>query len=251
MNRTVVVGIAAVAAIGGLWWMVRSNDPAEVEASDATEPTEARAGSRENSTRDGSRARTSSSEDQDLTQRVARLERQVAQLQRQAGMRTAARALGDDDTRADWDEDAAEPEFAEGVRAVLEEEKEKERERWIEARREGWEEMTNEILDDLVSEAGISSEHREALYQAWSAEAEQVLPLVMQARSGEISWRDIRGQIDEIRDETDTAAKEMLTAEQYAAYEESRPRGGPRGRGGRGGGERGGRGGGPPGPPPR
>jgi hypothetical protein len=243
MQRVVIVVVVALVAVGGLWMVVREDPRSESDEWEEVEEVDDEAPAAQRSRRSSSR----SSGDAGLERRVAKLERQVTFLQKQLGMRAAATADGRDFDGEDFGAEMTdEPAFAEGVRQVLEEEKEKEQERWVEARRERWEEMSNEILDELVEEAGISTEHREVLFQAWTTEAEQILPLVMKARSGDSGWRETRDQIDEIRDETDATAKELLSEDQYAAYLDARPRPGRRG----GPGGRGGRGGPPPGPPP-
>ena len=94
-----------------------------------------------------------------------------------------------------------------------------------------------EALAALVEAAGIAGEKSSQIAQLWEGEGEQLADLFRQAREGELDFRTAREQAEAIRAATDAAAKEGMSEEQQAAYDENRPgppRGGRGGRGGRG-----------------
>ena len=168
-----------------------------------------------------------------LDARVAKLEREVDSLRRQLAITRGASTVmsGDDD-------DAAEvpAQFDDAVRAVLEEERSREREEEAERRRDRWESRSEEILDELVSQAGINASQRETIGSLWSAEREKAGPIFMAAREGDKDFSEAREEIEALRKQTDAEVAKLLSSEQYTAYEELRPRGGGRGGGGWGGG---------------
>ncbi len=169
-----------------------------------------------------------------LEDRVARLEDEVAGLRRQLALRGRVAVSGGGSDPASIVDD---PVLDGQVRGIFEEEREREREQEQELRRERFEEMRIAALDELVEVAGLADAQRETVDRLWSTEMERVTPLMDAARSGDRSFTEVREEIRAIRKETDDAAKATLSDDQYAQYEELRPRGpgGRRGEGRRGG----------------
>lgn len=229
---------AVVALLGGGAWLLFADD---APSRDKAKGDRARAATASQQADDG---RPLFEDDDDaapaggsgIDARVAKLEREVASLRQQVGMLkgvSGAFARGGDGDAYD-DAPSGNPEFDDAVRAVLADERTREREEDDERRRERWETRSQERLDELVSEFGVSPAQRESLSALWSTEREKATALITAARSGEQDFEDVREQMETMRKETDAEAAKLLSSDQYAAYEELRPRG-PGGRGGRGG----------------
>lgn len=224
--------IAALGAGLGAWlWM--SDDPAP---------------SRQTSTK-ASRARPADKAtpqalppDADIEDRVALLERQVAELQRDNAklklVKSPAVARGFADDNEEPRDDS--PVFEGAVRDIIEADRAEATERRTDAMRERFSERREETLDELVAATGINATQRESISELWDAESEQLIPLFVAAREGERPFREVREEIEKVRESTDVSIEDMLDAAQFETYKEMRP-GPPRG-------GRGGRRGGPPPP---
>ncbi|MEM6991274.1 MAG: hypothetical protein AAF721_12270 [Myxococcota bacterium] len=167
-----------------------------------------------------------------LEARVAKLEREVSTLRRQLALsvgRPLPSSSGDeaDGLVAELDS----PELDSTVRDIVADERQRERST-------RWERRSQRALESLTEAAGLDDEQQTAIAALWDTERERMLPLIMEARSGERDFDEVRKEVEALREETDTEAKKVLSEAQLEAYEENRPRG-PGGRG-RGGGGRGG-----------
>lgn len=171
--------------------------------------------------------------DWEMDDRVAELESEVAALRAEVKairLRAGAPAAfgGADDPVLELED----PAVAESVREIVAEEREREREQEMERRRERAQERLDEALEELVAKASVNADQREKIGSLWSEERDQMFTLFAEARSGDRDFRDIREEARQLRRNTDEQAKAMLSEEQYAVYEDLRPRG--PGRGGRG-----------------
>lgn len=227
-----VIAGAAVVALGlGAWLLADGDDsPDDLEVVEASDHDRGRS----------PRGRAKEKRRADVERRVAALEDQVAALQRELAKQRMVRggsiARGLTDTPSD-EAEADAPAFEGAVRDIIETEREEARERRGDAMRDRFTERHNEILDELVAVAGLNTSERESIQSLWETESEQLIPMFMAAREGERPFSEVREEADKLRSTTDTEVEGMLTAEQYAQYQEMRP--GPPGRGRRGGERRG------------
>jgi hypothetical protein len=233
----VLAGAAGVLAFGG--------DEPEHDAESASEATA------KGARRSGARGRAYEFRprtDADVETRVADLEREVRELRALLGMRRFAGAVGEVATVRGEDGYEGEAMLDEGlreqVRSVLEEQREEDRQRWEERRSERFERRTEETIEAIAAVgSGLSSEQRETLAKRFAAEREQMQAIFRDAREDERPRFEIRDEVRKIREATDTELRDLLDADQFAAYEELRGQRGGWGRGWGGGP----RGGGPPG----
>src|SRR5688572_17242059 len=211
----------AVALVGaGGWFMLR--DPSSPKSK--AETTAVKAGSDRSAGQDDRPVFDDepASEGGGLEGRVAKLEREVESLRRQLMITRGAATVmsGDDDGAVE-----APAQFDDAVRAVLEEERSREQEEDAERRRDRWESRSEEILDELVSQAGINASQRETIGALWTSEREKAGPIFMAAREGDKDFSEAREEIEALRKQTDAEIAKLLSSEQYTAYEELRPRG--------------------------
>lgn len=245
--KAIVIGLSLTAAAGAALYLISADEPAEgptvAEASDEARPGRRRAGAsaRERARRGGD---DEPARDGTLEERVTRLEDEVRMLRRQLALRGRVAVSGGS---ADVESIVDDPVLEDEVRSIVEDEREAERERSNERRAERFAEFRQETLDELVKVAGLSEDQRQSIDGLWTTEAERIIPLIAEARSGDRSFREVREELDGIRKETDEAVEAMLSESQFEHYDGLRPRG-PGGRRGRDGGGRGP--GGPGGPPP-
>lgn len=212
-------------ALATVAWLVVGRSSAD-EASGADEPRPASSSKADEVPRQRAR-------DGSLETRVAVLEDEVDALRREIrGLR--ARPVASPPSPSSLDAFPGEPAFEHAVRNVVEQERAREEEARLERRRDQWEARLESLSTELAERAGLGNDEQEQIAALWSAEAEEILPLIAAARSGEGSFRDVREQMDVIRARTDEQAASLLSAAQQEIYEELRPRG-PGGRGGRGG----------------
>jgi hypothetical protein len=173
--------------------------------------------------------------DASLEDRVAALEDELGALRlevRRLGGRPVVAASRPSSLDAPTPE---EPAFEQAVRSVVEAERAREEEARVERRRDQWQGRLEELSTELTERAGLRSDQSDQVVALWSAEAEELLPLIMAARSGEGSFREVREQAEAIRARTDEQIAQLLDARQLEIYGELRPRGpGREGRGGRG-----------------
>lgn len=250
MSRGALVAIAAALfALGLGTWVVLDRDSGD-EAIAEEAPIRKRGAKRP-----GARAQRG---DQGLEARVADLEEEVGRLRQDMKRLSMARgsvAARNAGLEPDERPDAEEPVFEGVVRDIIETEREEARERRTDALRDRFSERHSDILDELVTVAGLQSSERESIGSLWETESEQLVPLFVAAREGDRPFAEVREEADKLRKATDSSVEEMLSAEQFEQYKELRPgppgrgrRGGRDGRGGQGG--QGGQGARPAGPPP-
>ena len=226
MSRAVIVvaGVAAFAVGLGAWML--SASPSD------TDETPAEVRSRTGERREPHDGAAAPAVRGDLEGRVAQLEDEVAQLRREMQRRRmvqgAAAARGAD-LDPDGSNDGAEsPEFEGVVRDIIETEREEARERRTEAMQERFSERHGELLDQLVTVAGINKSERQSIETLWETESEQLVPLFMAGREGERPFSEVREEAEKLRNATDASVEEMLTPEQFEQYKDLRP--GPPGR---------------------
>ena len=98
--------------------------------------------------------------------------------------------------------------------------------RW-ERRRERRAERIEQALTEFAEARSLSPAEQEKLTSLWSNEREQISELFRKARE-DMSFGTAREGADRIRDETDTAARSLMSEEDYAAWvvlrEEENPR---------------------------
>lgn len=225
MKSTFIIGaLAATVGVGSAAYMLLADD--EPAADDGREHKRAKGKRRAPQ----AQAPVEDRSDWEMEDRVAELESEVAALRRQVKaiqLRAGApAAFGGGDETLELDD----PEVADSVREIVAEEREREREQEMERRRTRAQERMNEALDELVAEANISSDQREKIAALWTEERDHMSSLFAQARGGDRDFREVREQARQMRKSVDEQAKAVLSDEQYAAYEQLRPRG----RGGRG-----------------
>ena len=226
MKTWILATLGAVSVGGAAMVLMGGDAPQETVASGKGDGdgdrTRARADRRERS-RDGS-----------VEDRVAALEDEVDDLRRELGrQRMGAGARLPEARSFDEGDEPPDGPLADQVRAIVEEEREAEQERRQEQRRERWAQRTEERLDELVARAGLSPEHRESISALWTTEREQMMAMFQEARAGDRDFGEIREALGKLRETTDQEAQALLSEEQYAAYQDLRPRG-PGGGGGRG-----------------
>lgn len=241
MKPVMLVGLlAAVVGVGAAGWILlgEGEDDGIAEGGQVDAPQKGKQSHAKNSRGEGFR-------DGDLEDRVAELESEVADLRRQlrvVSMRTGApAALSEGPDSVIGGPELADPEFQDSVREIVADEREREREAEMDRRRERSQQRTAELLDELVTKANINPQQREKIDSLWTEERDQMFSMFIEARNGERDFREVRQAARGMRESTDQQAREVLSEEQYAVYEEMRPRG-PGGWGGRGRG----RGAGPP-----
>jgi hypothetical protein len=221
----------ALALVTTAWLVLDGSAPLDEPSTTA----ESRANA---ATSDDSAARKRARDGSSLEARVAMLEDEVDSLRREVRTLRARpmTVASSDSPRAEVS--PGEPAFEHAVRSVVEQERATQEEARLERRRDQWEARLEELSTELGERAGLGEEQKDQIAGLWSVEAEELLPLLTAARSGEASFRDVREQLEAVRTRTDEQAASLLTPSQLEIYEELRPRG----RGGRGGrGERGNR----------
>lgn len=242
MRASVVIGgLAAVLAIAGAFVVLADGDDSSEEAVDDDGGRKSRAG--------GKAARSSRRGDgddrggggggdgggADLEQRVAKLEREVATLRRQLALSSGRRVASSASDDYELTDEVESPVFDNAVRDIVADERNRERE-------ERWQRFTERALNELTEATGLDGERQTAIAALWDTEREKLSPLIQQARGGDVSFDEVREQIDQIREESDTEARKILSDAEYEAYLENRPRGPGGRRGERGGRDRGNRG---------
>ncbi|MEM9459606.1 MAG: hypothetical protein AAGF11_35845 [Myxococcota bacterium] len=225
------LGLTVVAGVG--WYLVSADEPRDARGSDpvvADAPKDRGRAEASSRARDRGRAEVEPRRDGTLEQRVARLEDEVATLRRQLALRGRVGLSG---RGADVEAIVEDPVLDRQVREIVEDEREAERERRDERRAEQIEQFREEALDELVVLARLTPQQRDRIDELWASETERLIPLITAARSGERSFREVREEVQSIREKTDGAAREMLSEDQFEHYDELRPRGPERrGRGG-------------------
>ena len=225
MVRTVLVGTLAAVALFGVTWFFfgGSNETATASTSAGV-----------SSARMNGETRGELGRDASLEERIAALEDEVKALRSEV-RRLSGRPVTASTRPSSLDAPSpTEPAFEHAVRSVVEAERAREEEARVERRRDQWQARIEELTTELGERVGLADEQREQVAALWAAEAEDILPLVAGARSGEVPFREIREQIEAVHARTDEQVAQFLTSAQLEAYEELRPRG-PGGRGGRGG----------------
>jgi hypothetical protein len=217
----------ALALVTTAWLVLDGSAPLDEPSTTA----ESRANA---ATSDDSAARKRARDGSSLEARVAMLEDEVDSLRREVRTLRARpmTVASSDSPRAEVS--PGEPAFEHAVRSVVEQERATQEEARLERRRDQWEARLEELSTELGERAGLGEEQKDQIAGLWSVEAEELLPLLTAARSGEASFRDVREQLEAVRTRTDEQAASLLTPSQLEIYEELRPRG-PGGRGGRGG----------------
>ncbi|MCA9692972.1 MAG: hypothetical protein KC636_25475 [Myxococcales bacterium] len=233
--------LLAIVVTGGGTYLALRDDPAPAEERD--EPD--RRAKRSPAQRTEAAPRSG-----DLERRVADLEDEVRELRAALRLQRSAVMVGGGGSDDDEDYepgDAPSPVVAAQVREVLAAEREAESQRRIERRSERMEGRRAEAMEELVAATGIGASTQRAITELWTTEGTQITELFSAGfggggggggDGGGRSRQDIRQEVQRIRTETDAAAKDLLSDEQFQAYLEHRPgmgRGGPGGRGGRGG----------------
>jgi chromosome segregation ATPase len=211
-------------ALGTTAWLVMGDSATSPsDTNEARRPSPAK-------TRAGSRAQPP---DATLEDRVASLEAEVDGLRREIRALRSRPVAVASASASDLEASAERPELEQAVRSVVEQERAREAETRLERRRDRMEERLESLSAELAERAGLGREQHEQIAGLWSTEAEEILPLISAARTGDVSFRDIREQIDAIRARTDEQAASLLSAGQLEVYEELRTQ--PFGGGGRGG----------------
>lgn len=223
MRAWLGVGVAAITVGGAVWALGGSTlDEPEVTADarvKARGDAEPRARKRD--------------PDASLETRVAELEDEVDALRREVQrLRVRPVATGPSGPSNLDMPDPEDPAFEHAVRSVVEQERAAQEEARLERRRDQWDARLEELSAELGQRAGLGDEQTQQVVGLWSTEAEEILPLITAARSGEGSFREVREQIEAIRIRTDEQAAQLLSGTQLEVYEELRPRG-PGGRGDR------------------
>ncbi|MBX5480271.1 MAG: hypothetical protein IRZ16_00255 [Myxococcaceae bacterium] len=139
----------------------------------------------------------------------------------------------------------------EAVRSVQEEMRQEQRQRWQQQAAQAMAELDanrEQRWRDFARRAGLNYQQEQTVIGAVNAEAERRKELLKQLESGEASRRDLRPQLQSLREETERTVKAALTEDQWKQFQDERRTerqsmrgfGGPWG--GRGGGDRGNRG---------
>lgn len=234
MRTTALLALSIAVAGGAGYWIVSDDgDRADELAEVAPKGEKARA--KKKGLKSSTKGLDRSPQASDDRERIDRLEKRVAQLEAQLRMR--AGTSSESPPSFDLDGPVATAQIHEVVEGALADVREAEQERRDDRRSERMRENREESLAALVQAAGFAAEKSQQISEMWASEQEQITDLVAQARSGELEWRDLRGQAQRIRGETDSAAYEGMNEDQKTAYDENRP-----GPGGGGGGRGGGRG---------
>lgn len=228
--KALVVGLAACFVLGTGTYFFVAADAADGEMSgDASRVR----GSKQKSSL---AQRGSPADGQDLEARVEALEDEVRQLRSELKLRRTFAGAGAPEA-AGWDEAMQDPQargaLHEAVEDAVQDVQQQEREARRERRAERMAEMRAESLAEFAQKVGLAAEAQREIGELWQSEQDQIMPLFDKAREGEISFREVRDQIEGVREQTDAAAYALLDEDQRAAYDEHRP--GPGGRGGRGG----------------
>ena len=230
MNKTALwIGLlAAVGLAGAAVWVMDSNST-ESEADQEVGLLEehghlpAHTAQRGERPREGKRGRRGAiARIEALEAEVAALKREVKMLRGVKGVAPAIAALQEGDAP-----DA--PGFEGAVREIIESDRKEERELQQERRRDGMRAMIDDTVKQLAEEGGLDDEQRQSVAGLWQTEADTLLPLFMAARNGDRSFPEVRAEAKKVREETDAAAKSLLTEDQFETYEELRPRGRRRG----------------------
>lgn len=241
MRASVVIGgLAAVLAIAGAFVVLADGNDSSEEAVDDDGGRKSRAGGKaaRSSRRGDGDARDGGGGDggdAELEPRVAKLEREVATLRRQLALSSGRRVASSASDDYELTDEVESPVFDNAVRDIVAEERNRERE-------ERWQRFTERALNELTEATGLDGERQTAIAALWDTEREKLAPLIQQARGGDVSFDEVREQIDQIREESDTEARKILSDAEYEAYLENRPRGPGGRRGERGGRDRGDRG---------
>jgi len=164
-----------------------------------------------------------------LETRVEALEAEVARLHRElAALRVRSRV---EHAPRPASSSRAQSEVREEVTAVLAEEREAEQQRRIDRMQERVAERIDEALVQLSDRGALSTDQRQTIAAAWSAEGEQIGELLAQVRAEGGGFREVREQAREVRRRTDARIEETLTEDQVAVYREVRQEQWPFGRG--------------------
>lgn len=217
-------------------WALSSDDESSGQTeSDATK-------TRAPGAKRGKRGKRGAQRDADLETRVAALEDDVAalrlELKKSRMVRPPRGLAGPRETAGPGANPPGEaPQFEGAVRDIIEADRAEAIEKRTDFMRERFAERRADTLKELVAVAGITKAHQETIGELWETESDQLVPLFVAAREGDRPFDEVREEATKLREETDQAVEEILSAEQFEKYVEMRP--GPGGRGDRRGERRG------------
>lgn len=221
MSR-IELGLAGLFAVGlgaAVWGM--SSGPPEGERAPRADSKLSSSKGSDPTTRTRPRERGQVPASGDLEGRVARLEAELAALRRELKTQNLVRGAVAAESSGARD---GQPGFETAVRDILETDRDEQQEQQTEARRSRWTDRRDDILADLRT-AGLSEADSTDIGELWSTESDLILPLIMQARSGEANFGDVREQAKKVRAETDKSVQALLTAAEFEIYQEHRPQG--------------------------
>ena len=113
------------------------------------------------------------------------------------------------------------PEVRERLRDVIDDELHARREQRREERREQKKANAEQMVQDLVTNHGISSSQAGSLRDLLSDEHDQIRSFFEAARQDH-SWGEARDKAQDLREENDTEASELLGEDAYNAWQEQR-----------------------------
>jgi hypothetical protein len=235
VKQWLIAGAGALVAGGALFMTMAEAERSEEKGADPV----ARSAEGDRDMRPSAReSGRSFDRDAPVDSRIRALEDEVVKLRRDVeNMRLRTRVGGvAGGGHAASDERDSGGQIDERVREVIEEDREERVEIETDRRRDRMRERNAELVAELKAAANLTDTQSSRIDELWNAEAEQMLSLMMAARSGERDRREIRGEVDTLREATDAEAKGLLGAGQRESYDEMRPRG--RRGGGPGGGAR-------------
>jgi len=117
--------------------------------------------------------------------------------------------------------ESEDPEVRDRLRDVIDDELHARRERRREERREQKKAQAEQMVQDLVTSHGISSSQAESLRDLLSDEHDQIRSFFEAARQDH-SWGEARDKAQDLREENDTEASELLSEDAYNAWQEQR-----------------------------
>ena len=117
--------------------------------------------------------------------------------------------------------ESEDPEVRDRLRDVIDDELHARRERRREERREQKKAQAEQMVQDLVTSHGISSSQAESLRDLLSDEHDQIRSFFEAARQHH-SWGEARDKAQDLREENDTEASELLSEDAYNAWQEQR-----------------------------
>jgi len=117
--------------------------------------------------------------------------------------------------------ESEDPEVRERLRDVIDDELHARRERRREERRERKKAQAEQMVQDLVSGHGISTSQAESLRDLISDEHDQIRSFFEAARQDH-SWGEARDKAQDLREENDAEASELLDEDAYNAWQEQR-----------------------------